>query len=690
MNSSPSRNYVLARTETMNYLIQREARDDYRMMLKQHSSWDSPELAESSSGSTTSVTAESMDDLLNLHRHTAFNSSSMEKIDSVSETDQERGVWVRLHSDTHTVTVEHETGVSLRKIHPNCNAPASLKDVRKLCGGGSGTAVFHAVHEDAGPLVLKHGGPKDTLEVFALADIAMELEKRSTVVGGCNGSDTEECFARQNAADYMQTRIPEFVGVFVSPYHVRDRAQELWNTIRDPSALHDMKLTQSQLKTSGRTTSGSDDDDEDDDEAFEGDKDHFDQFVGASRNISVRRGDTVGLEVLFRSVVLYIPTKNDDGSTMEGGPEILRDLADQLAEEQIINNWKVTLMQKMIGGPNSTNGAKVLTGGLLEGDLLSRIKKEFTKIILQLQVLTWPHEKRGVESAKEEYRSLAETKNVALITKETDMFCGCAIRKNFHPLLGRFPKLRKFGLSFRQCNLMLTKKERFPAWFLGLLLKPNVSFDDIFSQPCPLRSALDLLENSWLEILQLATSLDGQATDRIWTCGLTDAGLHNTLVSETRGLELFDLGQAQLMPPPAFLTKFLFSFFHAFGMEETENVDKNKTAWIRRFEVTRGKLSLTKDTQDLLPFIYDSFKRTVDHFVVNLFENDQRVRTLLVKYVVLQLLSDCAFCLLRWEQKGGGRERFGKRASANLQQWLWRSLWDLYIASDVYEKLLVA
>jgi hypothetical protein len=590
--------------------------------------------------------------------------------------------------------VEHETGVSLRKIHPNCNAPASLKDVQKLCGGGSGTAVFHAVHADAGPLVLKHGGPKDTLEVFALADIAMELDKRSTAttaVDGMDSANTQECIARQNAADYMRTRIPEFVGVFVSPYHVRDRAQELWNTIRDPSALHDMNLTPSMLKT--RATSGSDDDDDDDDDddaAFEGDKDRSDRLAGASRNISIRRGDTVGLEVLFRSVVLYMPTKDDDESTMEGGPEILRDFADQLAEEQIINNWKVTLMQKMIGGPNSTNGAKVLTGGHLKGDLLNMVVEEFTKVILQLQVLTWPHEKQGVESARKEYRSLVETKNVALITKATDMFCGSAIRKNFHPLSGRFPKLRKFGLSFRQCNLMLTRKERFPAWFLGALLKPNVSFFDIFSQPCPSRSALDLMENSWLEILQLATSLDGQATDRIWTCGLTDGGLHNTLVSETRGLELFDLGQAQLMPPPAFLTKFLFSFFHAFGMEETENVDKNKTVWVRRFEVVRGKLSLTKETQDLLPYMYDSFNRAVDHFVVNLFENDQRVRTLLVQYVVLQLLSDCAFCLLRWEQKGGGRERFGKRASVNLQQWLWRSLWDLYIASDVYGKLLGA
>ena len=80
---------------------------------------------------------------------------------------------------------------------------------------------------------------------------------------------------------------------------------------------------------------------------------------------------------------------------------------------------------------------------------------------------------------------------------------------------------------------------------------------------------------------------------------------------------------------------------------------------------------------------------TVDYVIQNIFYGNERIRTLLYKYVVLQLLSDSAFCIDRWEMKGGGKERYGQKLNEPLEKWLWRSLWDQYIACHVYNNLLL-
>ena len=67
-----------------------------------------------------------------------------------------------------------------------------------------------------------------------------------------------------------------------------------------------------------------------------------------------------------------------------------------------------------------------------------------------------------------------------------------------------------------------------------------------------------------------------------------------------------------------------------------------------------------------------------------IFHGNESVRQLLIKYVVLQLLSDAAFCLRRWEAKGGGAKRYGERLKYQMEKWLWRSIWDQYMACYVY------
>jgi hypothetical protein len=201
------------------------------------------------------------------------------------------------------------------------------------------------------------------------------------------------------------------------------------------------------------------------------------------------------------------------------------------------------------------------------------------------------------------------------------------------------------------------------------------------AQDLSLSVAIHEQPQTWQGLLYEACHLKSHAaTRRVWTCGLTDAGIHNMFFSDDR-LWLFDLGEPSLQPIPAFLTKPLMSFFHTLGMEETED----GKGWVNRFEpcTSGGDLvRLTDKTKELLPMAYQSFDLVINRIVQEMFDGEEAVHRLLIKYVVLQLSSDAAFCLERWQIKGGGSPSFGNH-QIGLEKWLWRALWDLYVCEDV-------
>ena len=147
------------------------------------------------------------------------------------------------------------------------------------------------------------------------------------------------------------------------------------------------------------------------------------------------------------------------------------------------------------------------------------------------------------------------------------------------------------------------------------------------------------LEKQWKDLLALAVSMERRsATNWIWTCGLTDGGIHNLFLDDNEDdddagekedgktqLWMFDLGEPGLMPVPAFLTKFLMSYLHTLGMEEDKNGE-----WIVRFEQNENddddKLRLTKRTKELLPRVMKASDFTMDRFAMELFDNDAKVR----------------------------------------------------------------
>jgi hypothetical protein len=303
-----------------------------------------------------------------------------------------------------------------------------------------------------------------------------------------------------------------------------------------------------------------------------------------------------------------------------------------------------------------------------------------------LQALTLPEEVDVLELVRKEVEMFEDDMcrmSADSISPTADTFVGNAILKNFHPVKGRARSLRALGKHFRTPgSLILTPEEVIPAHHLGRLLRSGALMSDSFCD-CPMEpTVLHPHQHYWRNILRRAVdtrhNMSPTALRRIWTCGLTDAGIHNLFLSEN-DLWLFDLGEPQLQSLPGFLTKFLFSFFHTLGMEEDENKD-----WIRRFEPTKdGKsLALTKETVDLLPKAYDAFGICLDRMIEELFEGDDSLRWLLLQYVTLQLLSDTSFCLQRWEIKGGGKSRTTNH-NKGIEKWLWRALWDVYVAYDI-------
>lgn len=122
--------------------------------------------------------------------------------------------------------------------------------------------------------------------------------------------------------------------------------------------------------------------------------------------------------------------------------------------------------------------------------------------------------------------------------------------------------------------------------------------------------------------------------------------------------------------------------------------DDGSGSWVRRFDLVQRNgfppiLKLTEETKHKVSIAYESYQFAIFRFVSNLFHQNQQAATLMTRYTVLQLVSDAGFCLQRWQSKGGGNARFGYNAKQDLSKWLWRSIWDLYIASEVCDRFSV-
>jgi len=408
-----------------------------------------------------------------------------------------------------------------------------------------------------------------------------------------------------------------------------------------------------------------------------------------------------------------------------------------LQREQEKNDWKITLAQQTIGrhvrdgeSRSAMTASSLLARGELHGPLLHHLIDSEIQVIRNLQLLTMPEEVDVADEVRAEYERIVSCQkdggpkmSAERVSKCANHFVGKAIHKNFHPTKGRFVMIRKFGVDLRRGEIHLKPKEVVPAKHLETLFyqaweRADVDVDGR-NQQCKGAHSVRAMEETfnmfhtdsdngndssdrneqhhhphhpmfvmgmdqWQSLLELSLSIEHpNATNRIWTCGLTDGGLHNMFLSESK-MWLFDLGEPNLEPIPAFLTKFLMSFFHTLGMEEDAEGD-----WVVRFEQddASGKLRLTERTKELLPRVMEAFNITMDRIIDELFDGEERIRVLLLRYVVTQLISDAAFCIEKWRIKGGGDEQRSEHQYF-LEKWLWRALWDVYASEEIRRRYL--
>ncbi|KAL3765305.1 hypothetical protein ACHAW5_006090 [Stephanodiscus triporus] len=395
--------------------------------------------------------------------------------------------------------------------------------------------------------------------------------------------------------------------------------------------------------------------------------------------------------------------KHDHPSGSNGidGYASLMAFVEHLRDEQELNKWKITLAQQRIGQGDGDSrpprtASYFLAKGMLHGPLLHHLIESEIKVIRNLQLLTMPEEMTVVDKVRAEYENIIACQrkrcrkvSASEVSKIADDFTGKAIKKNYDPVNGRFVLLNQFRRDLQRNNIHLKPKEVVPARHLETLFCDFcASWEDTFhlrydqsnvkAYPGPNRPIFDCTLDQWESLLELSLSMKHpNATNRIWTSGLTDGGLHNMFLSESH-LVFFDLGTPTLEPIPAFLTKFLMSFFHTLGMDEDE--DGN---WIVRFEQDdAGKLRPTEQTMEILPKVMFAFNTAMDRLIEEFFGDEEEIRVLLLRYVVTQLLSDAAFCIEKWRIKGGGDEMRSTHQYF-LEKWLWRALWDVYISEEI-------
>jgi hypothetical protein len=194
---------------------------------------------------------------------------------------------------------------------------------------------------------------------------------------------------------------------------------------------------------------------------------------------------------------------------------------------------KFTLAQKTIGGDSPKTGNQWLYEGKLHGPVLDNLISQFIRVIRLLQELTHDEERDVVKIVRDELTKYEGNlaSRVKDISEMVNSFVGNAIKKNFCEEKGRVGFLKDMGQNFRDESLILTSEEVLPANFIGKLLRPTAVISDVFCEAPNETSSLQLGNQFWKSILHCAVdnrkSMSHHALQRIWNCGLSDAGIHN-------------------------------------------------------------------------------------------------------------------------------------------------------------------
>lgn len=272
---------------------------------------------------------------------TSGNESLNESVESTLgiNVPEGHGLLVQLEPDGKC-SMTFQADFNWKQIHPNVYAPLRLTDVKLLKGGGSGVTVFQGESAALGSLVMKHGGHKDLTEVFSLAVVARELHLR-----GINAPQ---------AAQDMRSRIPQFMSIYISPHHLRDRRTELWIRVRSNVRRNGGRRSSEELHVLEK-----------------GEHALNIKQIKLWHSLYNSSGRSAGIETsnYELDVIADFDDKDERGITVspDKGFQVMKELVSDLIREQELHLWKFTIAQKAIGHPTAKNEALVHTSGLLKG-----------------------------------------------------------------------------------------------------------------------------------------------------------------------------------------------------------------------------------------------------------------------------------------------------------------------------------
>eukprot|EP00929_Paragymnodinium_shiwhaense_P009663 TRINITY_DN113916_c0_g1_i1.p1 TRINITY_DN113916_c0_g1~~TRINITY_DN113916_c0_g1_i1.p1 ORF type:complete len:723 (+),score=210.83 TRINITY_DN113916_c0_g1_i1:51-2219(+) len=387
----------------------------------------------------------------------------------------------------------------------------------------------------------------------------------------------------------------------------------------------------------------------------------------------------------------------------DNGYNALKNLMFGLVETQKTYALKFAVGRTKVGDAHAKSAGRMLSEGELNADSpgLSALVSSYMEVIKDLQALTSKKEKKLPRSINGDIAGLKTREEFLAVMPETDAYSGHNINKNYDPNTGRLPFADVFGSELRAGMICVSQSELKPAVYLAHLLQMDTSLEMIFSKLAG-KTALNVYSepNVLQGMLRQALEVNGAGRDRMWNAGIGDGSIHNVILSTaSKKIWFYDMGKPYIVSGPAFAAKFLSSFFIDIGMEAGDG-----GVWLNRFHEPKGTyktvlqppsepLNLTAKGELALMRANASFSQALSTFTKDVFGDESAVCELMVRYVILDILSDASFVLARWKQKKTGTDGSlspcklgGKLAKTDKEcnaQWLWRALFNYYVASSV-------
>eukprot|EP00929_Paragymnodinium_shiwhaense_P069709 TRINITY_DN35170_c0_g1_i1.p1 TRINITY_DN35170_c0_g1~~TRINITY_DN35170_c0_g1_i1.p1 ORF type:complete len:773 (-),score=203.65 TRINITY_DN35170_c0_g1_i1:187-2421(-) len=533
--------------------------------------------------------------------------------------------------------------------------------------------------------------------IFVATDTDAQMTSRKVIVEWGNAWDLADYFALANLSHQLDVRVKRLANGVKGSVFGSSLLETEWSEGGDDKG--------EEKKGDDKDGAKKPEKQEDAKEAQKRIQEHLPKFhyIFAAGTNGVKKCMTDTGEADYKNDVLTVSPSQDDK-----GYNALKNVMLPLQKVQWFNGLRFALVRDAVGDTEAQLGAKLAVTGQLKDDGLKTILESYKQLMADLTVMTGEQTEYAGE-VKLELEGIRKEEPFRYITSGSDAYCGLLINKNWNADTGLFNSANVIGQLFggSRCG-KFNSHEMQPARYLTQLLQPDAALELTFeglSGDTPLNIFRDKKEA--YKLMEDATEVGDNAKKRVWSAGVMEATLNTLVVNPKRKkMWFYEVTKPVKVSQPAFVARLLASFWTTLGMEEAKC-----GSWVNRFKTPdlvgqsvldppNEALQLTHESKQLTDLMGRAFKEALMFFQKEVFDNDAKVCALLVKYTVVEILSDASYVLTKWRElrKSDKNPNSRKNKLANLvkasleetgvmhAQWLWRSLWDFYIAGDIMNR----